>query len=257
MTSRLVMLAGQHDSTNIVANELRKRFGDFPLIMEQGVPRLQIARRRARKLGYLNTAGQVLFIGTAEKWLRLQSKNRIEEIKRENGLDSTPVTSNVIRVSSANSDESIRQLQAASRGLVVVNGTRILSRRLLASISGRFVNMHSGITPAFRGCHGAYWAIATGRPQLAGTTIHWIDAGIDTGSVLKQALIGYGPKDDFTTYPYLQLAAGLPLLVQTVQEFFDGKVVESVVSRCEAAGSHLYYHPTLWTYLLGRLRGVK
>ena len=105
MTSRLVMLAGQHDSTNIVANELRKRFGDFPLIMERGVPRLHIVCRRARKLGYLNAAGQVLFIGTAEKWLRLQSKDRIEEIKRENGLDSTPVTSNVIRVSSANSDQ--------------------------------------------------------------------------------------------------------------------------------------------------------
>lgn len=257
MTLGLVMLAGQHDSTNIVANELRKRFGDFPLIMEQGVPRLQIARGRAQKLGYVNAAGQVLFIGTAEKWLRLQSKGRIEEIKRENGLDSTPVTSNVIRVSSANSDESIRQLQAANRGLVVVNGTRILSRRLLASISGRFVNMHAGITPAFRGCHGAYWAIATGRPQLAGTTIHWIDAGIDTGSVLKQALISRSSKDNFATYPYLQLAVGLPLLVQTVQEFFDGKVMESATSPCEAAGSHLYYHPTLWAYLLGWLRGVK
>jgi folate-dependent phosphoribosylglycinamide formyltransferase PurN len=254
---RLVMLAGQHDSTNIVANELRKRFGDFPLIMEQGVPRLQIARRRAQKLGYINVAGQLLFMGTAAKWLRLQSKDRIEEIKRENRLDSTPVSSNVIRVSSPNSDESIRQLQAANPGLVVVNGTRILSRRLLASISGRFVNMHAGITPAFRGCHGAYWAMATGQPQLAGTTIHWIDAGIDTGSVLKQALIRYGPKDNFTTYPYLQLAAGLPLLVQTVQEFFNGKVMESQVSRREVTGSQLYYHPTLWAYLLGRLRGVK
>jgi folate-dependent phosphoribosylglycinamide formyltransferase PurN len=257
MTSRLVMLGSQHDSTNIVANELRKRFGDFPLIIEQGVPRLQIARRRARKLGFLNAVGQVLFVGTAENWLRLQSKDRIEQIKRENSLDSTPVTSNVIRVDSANSDESIQQLQSANRGLVIVNGTRILSRRLLASISARFVNMHAGITPAFRGCHGAYWAIATGRPQLAGTTIHWIDAGIDTGSVLKQALIWYGPKDNFATYPYLQLAAGLPLLVQTVKEFFDGKLAESEVSRHEAAGSQLYYHPTLWAYLLGRLRGVK
>jgi folate-dependent phosphoribosylglycinamide formyltransferase PurN len=257
VASRFLMLAGKHESTNIIANELRKHFGDFPLIIEQGVPGLQIARRRAQKLGYVSAAGQVLFIGTVAKWLRLQSRQRIEEIKREYGLDTTPVASNVIHVNSANSDECIRHLQAANPELVVVNGTRILSRRMLGSISGRFVNMHAGITPAFRGCHGAYWAIATGRPHLAGTTIHWVDPGIDTGSVLKQASIQYGPKDNFSTYPYLHLAAGLPLMVQTVREFLEGNVAESPLPGRETAGSHLYHHPTAWSYLLGRLRGVK
>jgi folate-dependent phosphoribosylglycinamide formyltransferase PurN len=251
------MLAGKHESTTIIANELRKHFGDFPLIIEEGIPGLQIARRRAQKLGYVSAAGQVLFIGTVAKWLHLKSRDRIEAIKREYRLDCTPVASNVIHVSSANSDECIRHLQSASPELVVVNGTRILSRRVLGSISGRFLNMHAGITPAFRGCHGAYWAIATGRPQLAGTTVHWVDPGIDTGSVLKQALIHYGPKDNFATYPYLNLAAGLPLIVQTVREFFEGNVTESAVPGRETAGSHLYHHPTLWSYLLKRLHGVK
>ena len=256
MRSRLLMLAGDGDSTHIVANELRKCFGDFPLIIEKKRSGWQTAHRRARKLGYGTVAGQMLFVA-ASKWLHLRSRDRIEAIKRESGLDSTPVTSNVIRVESANCDESIARLKAADPELVVVNGTRILTRKVLGSVSGRFLNMHAGITPAFRGCHGAYWAIATGRPHLAGATIHWIDAGVDTGQVVKQALIQPAPQDNFATYPYLQLAAGLPLLAQTVREFFEGKVTEFAVSGCESLSSSLYYHPTLWAYLSGRLRGTK
>jgi folate-dependent phosphoribosylglycinamide formyltransferase PurN len=250
------MLAGGGDSTYIVANELRKRFGDFPLIIETGESGWRIAHRRARKLGYRASAGKLLFLPAA-RWLRLQSRARIAAIKRESALDSTPVTSNVFRIESANGDESIALLKAANPELVVVNGTRILTQRVLRSVPGRFVNMHAGITPAFRGCHGAYWALATGRPHLAGTTIHWIDAGVDTGQAVKQALIHPGPDDNFATYPYLQLAAGLPLLVQTVREFRAGEVTECTVPGREMASSRLYYHPSLWAYFLGRVHGVK
>lgn len=257
MRPRLLLLAGEGDSTHIVANELRKRFGDFPLLIEKAPPRWRTAHRRARRLGYGTAAGQVLFVITAARWLRLRSRARIEAIKRESGLDSTPVASNVIRIESANGDEAISRLQSADPQLVVVNGTRILSRKVLGSISGRFVNMHAGITPAFRGTHGGYWAVATGRPHLAGTTVHWIDPGVDTGPVLKQVLIQPGPKDNFATYPYLQLAAGLPLLVGTIQEFFQGRVTERALTGREATPSCLYHHPTLWSYLAGCLRGVK
>jgi len=239
-----------------VANELRKRFGDFPLIVEEREPGWKIVRRRAKRLGYPAASGQVLFAAVAW-WLRFGSRARIDAIKQESGLDSTPVTSSVIRIESANSDESIALLKAADPALVVVNGTRILKSKVLTSITGKFVNMHAGITPAFRGVHGAYWSVATGRPDLAGTTIHWIDAGVDTGGVIKQGLITPGPRDNFATYPYLQLAAGLPLLVQTIREFFESHVIESALPGSQEVSSCLYYHPTIWGYLLGRLRGVK
>jgi folate-dependent phosphoribosylglycinamide formyltransferase PurN len=122
---------------------------------------------------------------------------------------------------------------------------------------GHFVNLHAGLTPGFRGCHGAYWAIAIRRPHLAGVTVHWIDAGIDTGGVVKQTLISFNGQDNFVTYPYLQLAAGLPLLVETVREFFNGTLSESVLPASREAGSRLFYNPTLWSYLSGRLQGMK
>jgi len=42
-----------------------------------------------------------------------------------------------------------------------------------------------------------------------------------------------------------------------VRKFFEGKVTECDESGGEAMTSCLYYHPTLWAYLAGRLGGVK
>ena len=131
---------------------------------------------------------------------------------------------------------------------MVVNGTRILAPRVLDSIRGRFLNMHAGITPAFRGLSRRLLGHCDGQADLAGTTVHWIDRGIDTGPIVKQALIEPGPRDNFATYPYLQMAAGLPLLAETVSEWFEGKVVERQVRQCESAGSKRYDHPTVATF---------
>ena len=55
-------------------------------------------------------------------------------------------------------------------------------------------------------------------------------------------------RDSIATYPYLHLAAGLPLLAEQVAR---SSTASTVVPdrRAPAAGSRLYLHPTLWAYL--------
>jgi phosphoribosylglycinamide formyltransferase 1 len=257
MKPRPLMLGGAGASTWIVANVLRRRFGDFLLVVEEPRGGWKIARGRARRLGWIETLGQMLFVETVYRWLRFRSRARLAEIDAEFGLDRKPVTGNVRHVRSVNDAETVRLLKEADPDLVVVSGTRILSAEVLGTIRGRFLNLHAGITPAFRGGHGGYWALATGRPELAGVTVHWIDAGIDTGSIVKQGLIHPIPIDNFATYSSLQLGVGLPLLAQAIDEYFAGALVESVLPDANLHGSRLCFHPTLWFYLKGRLRGVK
>jgi hypothetical protein len=59
----------------------------------------------------------------------------------------------VRRVASANADETVALLQELRPRVVVVNGTRILSKRVLGCIDAVFINMHAGITPLYRGVH--------------------------------------------------------------------------------------------------------
>jgi len=74
---------------------------------------------------------------------------------------------------------------------------------------------------------------------------------------VKQALIVCAPNDNYATYPYLQLGVGLPLLLESVQEYLNGEVRPRAIDGREIARSRLLFHPTLWFYLVGRLRGVK
>ena len=61
----------------------------------------------------------------------------------------------------------------------MVNGTRIISSRVLDSIGCPIINTHAGITPRYRGVHGGYWALAEGHPEEVGTTVHLVDKGIE------------------------------------------------------------------------------
>jgi hypothetical protein len=73
------------------------------------------------------------------------------------------------------------------------------------------------------------------------------DEGIDTGPILGQATIRPTPADNFVTYPFLQLASGMPLLLGAVRGILQGrapKAVEPPLGR-----SVCWSHPTLLSYL--------
>ena len=250
---RIVLLAGRDEFSNIVYHALSE-VGDVVVVIEEDPPsRIRMAERRIKRVGLLRVVDQVLFITLAGPVLRRTSAQRIEAIRRQYGMDATPIPPDVVqRVSSVNDRSVIELLRTHDPDVVVVNGTRIIRKGVLESVKAPFINTHTGITPAYRGVHGGYWAIVEGKPELAGVTIHYLDTGIDTGAVIAQALIYPGPEDNFHTYPTLQLAAGLPLLRQAVLDTHRGGV-RSIKPLTTA--SRLYYHPGLLQYLVHRIRG--
>jgi methionyl-tRNA formyltransferase len=120
------------------------------------------------------------------------------------------------------------------------------------------LNLHMGITPRYRGVHGGYWALADGRPDLAGTTVHLVDEGIDTGGILGQATFEASPCDSIATYPALHVACGLPMLIDAAGRLLDGVAATPVAPLAGAEESQLRWHPTAWGYLARRFRrGVR
>jgi phosphoribosylglycinamide formyltransferase-1 len=249
----VVLLAGGGDSTWIVHNALREQFPISAVIIEEAPSAAAVLRRRARKVGWPTVAGQAAFILLARLTRRF-SRARQDEILREHGLSRRCSSAAVTRVDSANSAEAIETLRALAPRVVVVNGTRILSEEVLGCIDAPFVNVHAGITPMYRGVHGCYWALSSRDPAHAGVTVHLVDSGVDTGGVLAQAVVQPAAGDSYHTYPFLQLAAGIPLLVEAIRAALAGQLRTIDV----AGESRLYYHPTIWRYLANRVRlGVR
>lgn len=255
MKKKIVLLAGQWDTTPIVYNYLNQIFEIDRAIIEAPVPRKEFLKRRIKKLGWVTVGGQVLFQLLISKPMAKSSKKRIAEIISAYNLTTTPITpSSVVHVNSVNSDESLKTLQELSPDLVVVHGTRIISRNILNGVNATFINIHAGITPRYRGSHGAYWALSNNDAENCGVTVHLVDAGIDTGNILFQKKIPYTPKDNFVTYPYLQLAEGLHLLKKAIELRSAGQL-QTINNELDSA---LWHHPTLWGYLFNRfVKGVK
>ena len=252
----VVLLGGPGDATNAVFHSLAAALegsARVEAILEEPPSRFALARRRARRLGWTVVAGQVLFVGLTMPFLRLVGRRRIGEIATEAGLDLRPIPA-AHHVESVNEPGTVALLGQLAPAVVVVHGTRIIAERVLSSIPAPFVNLHAGLTPRYRGVHGGYWALAEGRRDLTGSTVHLVDTGIDTGGILGQATFVPTGRDSLATYPYLHLACGMPILLDQVSRILAGEPPREVAPLAGAEESRLRWHPTAWGYAAARLR---
>ncbi|MGA7488857.1 MAG: formyl transferase [Xanthobacteraceae bacterium] len=244
-TDRVVVLTCEGATGRIAARYLAARLPAAAVIVENPESRALLLRRRVERLGLARVAGQLAFM-LFQRMQQQVVKGRIAEIMREVGLAARwPDAAEIIRVASVNSPECIGHLRRLRPGAVLVVGTRIIANDVLRAVDAPFINYHAGITPKYRGVHGGYWARAEGDNGNFGVTVHLVDAGIDTGNVLYQARLAPTARDNYSTYPYLQLAAALPLLERAAEDAMAGTLRTQEVD----LPSRLWSHPTLWHYL--------
>ncbi|WNL47093.1 formyl transferase [Dyella sp. BiH032] len=251
---RIALLAGEGWTTHAMYHALRNEFDIVAVIIERKPSALKMLRYRARKLGAWETLGQFAFI-VYSRLLSHAAHARVESLMRQHGLSDAPIPDDTVtRVASANGKQTVRLLKKLAPQAVVVNGTRILSRKLLDEVDAPFINTHMGITPAYRGVHGGYWALANDDRAHCGVTVHLVDEGVDTGGILYQDRIDVEPEDNFATYPVLQLAKALPLMKAALLDAAERRLAP----QAGIGPSRQWYHPTLWGYWKVRFkRGVK
>lgn len=245
---KIIFLASDCESSRWVYNALEEIVSVEAVILEQPVSKKQLAINRVKRIGILPVVGQVLFSALVVPFLKLRSGERKRALIDQYRLnDSAFNSSKTCRVSSVNDEACLNKIQSINPDIIIVNGTRIISKKILQSTNAIFVNMHVGITPKYRGSHGGYWAIHNNDAEHFGTTIHLIDAGVDSGAVIRQVFIKPDKQDNFTTYPVLQTAIGIAALKEVLPGIMTGKY-EAVIN---TEKGKMYYQPTIWQYFFG------
>ncbi len=259
MDNKIIMLVGDWYYSRIVYTALKKEFNISNIIIDNGESKWTFLRRRIRRLGLLHVIGQLLFRIVIVSYITLTSKNRSNKILQKSGLkDECFDKEKTIEITSINSPEGHALLKKLNPDIVIIVTTRILSRHTLQVTKAKFLNIHSGITPLYRGVHGGYWALINNDNENCGVTVHLVDEGIDTGGVLYQDTITdvINPKDNFLTYTYLQLSKAIPLLKKAIIDIQKNDIKTKKV--LTTSGQSLFYQPTFWFYLYNRLfKGVK
>ncbi|WP_305789778.1 phosphoribosylglycinamide formyltransferase [Symbioplanes lichenis] len=65
---------------------------------------------------------------------------------------------------------------------------KLVGKRFLTAFGDRYINTHNALLPAFPGMHGPRDALAYGV-KLAGATLFFVDAGVDTGPIIAQVSV--------------------------------------------------------------------
>lgn len=79
--------------------------------------------------------------------------------------------------------------------LVILSGyMRLLSSQFVARWEGKILNIHPSLLPDFPGAHAHRDVIASGADK-SGCTVHYVDAGMDTGEIIAQCEVEVFPED--------------------------------------------------------------
>ena len=124
----------------------------------------------------------------------------------------------------------VRELTVRRVGLVCSAGfMRILSSAFTRAFSGRAMNIHPSLLPAFPGLHAQRQALDHGA-KVAGATVHFLgDGAVDTGPIILQASVPVHPDDTEDTLSARILTEEHRLYPEAVRLFAEGRL--SVVGR--------------------------
>ncbi len=100
----------------------------------------------------------------------------------------------------------------------------IIKPHVIEHANRRIFNLHPSLLPRHRGCSSLTWAIIDGDP-ITGVTFHYIDPGIDSGSIILQAALQISPTETQATLYQraMELGTGFwPAAFELVRAGFQG-----------------------------------
>ncbi|RWC92664.1 MAG: formyl transferase [Mesorhizobium sp.] len=228
-----------------IVNAIADRLGPVSVVLETPESKKQLLLGRARRQGWISAIGQLGTMVLTRLGKRFISGHAARLIA-EQKLETEPRPGQtIIDIPSANAPECLRTIADLQPGVVLLAGCRLLSRQTLAKIACPVLNYHAGIAPKYRGMNGGYWALASGDAGNFGSTVHLVDAGVDTGGVLRQARGKPEPGDTISSYALRQAAFSRDICVEAVSDALAG----NLATFDPGLPSKQWYHPTIWHYL--------
>ncbi len=107
--------------------------------------------------------------------------------------------------------------------LIVSAGVmRVIGQAGVSRFAGRLINTHPALLPAFPGAHAVRDALAAGVKET-GSTVHFVDSGVDTGPVIVQKSVAVLDGDDEASLHERIKVVERELLVEVVKDFAGDK----------------------------------
>jgi folate-dependent phosphoribosylglycinamide formyltransferase PurN len=161
-----------------------------------------------------------------------------------------------VKCGEINTEEFASFMAATGPDIIAVLGSSVIKPRIISIPSVAMINLHSGLSPYYRGVWSYGWPIVNDEPECIGATVHHVNAGIDTGDIICQTRPRLDESDDLNTIFLKVIAEGIELVCDAIEQIQRAGGIRSY--RQPRIGGRLYRTRDLTTYAARRcLRNLR
>jgi len=217
---RVVVLCGGAPRHVYVANRLCRSLDVLAIVQEVGrritpakLASMAKPKVAARKIGrwlrdrkrYSGNGEAGFFFGEAE-------------VK----LDRPDLLQAVDHINDRAAFDTVRRL---APDFVAVFGTSLIKPPLLGQGRLGMLNLHGGLSPDYRGADCTFWALFNGEPAQIGCTLHFINAGIDTGALIAHVCPEVREGDDELTLFWRAVRDSAEVYAEAIERLARGEAL--------------------------------
>ena len=196
--------------------------------------RNRVRRPMARRLRLFSNRLQGRLVGSPfiRVWQQLQQRYR----QRYPFFPDIPI----LRVDNINDPRTSGFLEAAAPEVILVSGTNLVGRALIEWAAARniaLINLHTGLSPYVKGgpdCTN--WCLAEGAFLSIGSTVLWLDAGIDSGPILTSERAPLTGRESLLQLHERVMEHAHDLCVRAVRALAAGQAVPRIPQERIASG---------------------
>ncbi len=124
-----------------------------------------------------------------------------------------------------NSDEFLQRIEKYKVDLFVsMSFNQIFKERTINYPPLKTINCHAGMLPYYRGRNILNWALINDESEF-GITVHYVDAGIDTGDIIIQRSYPITDHDDYSTLLSTAYMGCADVLYEAIKQIQSGTVI--------------------------------
>jgi methionyl-tRNA formyltransferase len=115
-------------------------------------------------------------------------------------------------------------LDADQPDIIVVYGTAIIRSNIFSRSRNMTLNMHTGLSPWYRGDSTLFWPVYYNEPDKLGVTVHELVESIDGGPIAATARVEYEQNDGEAELFAKGVKAGTRIYIDCVEAALSGSL---------------------------------
>ena len=116
---------------------------------------------------------------------------------------------------SINDQEYVNFIKERNPDVILVMGTCLLSREIM-KLAPYVINLHTGLSPYYRGGNTNLWPFINLEYGFFGVTIHHLSSGIDSGDIIYTKRLQVSRLDNFFSINSKSIVLGVKLILKSV-----------------------------------------